>query len=91
MGSIEQSLDLIDSDRFYAANSHSFYALVLQIPEEIRLLEGPRHQHELIRRMAPELLRFPFNPPDPVQLHKRILDKLRNIIRDTVCLKSLKI
>ena len=81
LSSIEQSLDLIDADRFHAGNSHYFYALVLQIPEQIRLSKQSSQQHELIRRMAPELHKYPINPPDPVSLYGRILGKLKSLAK----------
>jgi len=84
LSSIEQSLDLIDADRFHPGNSHYFYALVLQIPEQIRLSKQSSQQHELIRRMAPELLELPFNPPDPISLHDRIVDRLKLLARIAV-------
>jgi len=84
LSSIEQSLDLIDADRFYAANSHRFCALVLQIPEQKRLLRLPTHQIDLIRRMAPELLQFPFNPPRPISFRRRLWGKLKSLITSPV-------
>jgi hypothetical protein len=60
--SIEQALDLTAYERAYIANSHLYISTALTLPEETRLVG--RHHVDLIRRMAPELLRFPFNPPD---------------------------
>ncbi|MCL7413411.1 MAG: hypothetical protein M8353_07320 [ANME-2 cluster archaeon] len=56
----EQSLDLIDAEKFYIANSHYYFAHVLRVPEEKRCFS--QHQIDLIERMAPELNKFPFNP-----------------------------
>jgi hypothetical protein len=60
LSSIEQSLDLINANRFYAANSHYFFSYILQIPVEKR--GRSQHHIDLIERMAPSLLAFPFNP-----------------------------
>lgn len=68
----EQSLDLIDADKFYIANSHYFFALLLQIPEEKRCVS--QHHIDLIARMAPELIKFPFNPE--VSIRQKVLRKL---------------
>jgi hypothetical protein len=62
VSSIEQALDLTAYERFYLANSHLYVSTALRLPEDVR--RAGRHQVELIRRMAPELLRFPFNPPN---------------------------
>lgn len=61
--SVEQALDLVEGHMFHPANSHSFYADVLQVPEAKRC--RALHQEDLIRRMAPELLEFAFNAPGP--------------------------
>lgn len=63
LSSIEQSLDLINGQTFHLPNSHQYLSYVTQISAIRRI--GKRHQAELIRRMAPELSRFPFNPPAP--------------------------
>jgi len=81
LSSIEQSLDLIDAERFYPLNSQRFFALVLQVPEEKCQPKLPTYLCDLIGRMAPELLRFPFNPPDPVSVHSRLLSKLMSLLR----------
>jgi len=84
LSSIEQSLDLVEAERFYAVNSHRFSSLILQIPEQKRLLRSPMHQIDLIRRMVPELLQFPFNPPRPIPFHRRLWGKLKSLIMSTM-------
>jgi hypothetical protein len=66
--SIEQALDLTTYDRLYPANSHLYISTALALAEEVR--RSGRHHVDLIRRMAPELLRPPTNPRDdlPVRL-----------------------
>ena len=73
LSSLEQSLDLIDADRFHTVNSHYYFACVLQITEEKRRVS--QHQIDLIERMAPELLKFPFNPVVPAR--QKVLRKIR--------------
>lgn len=80
--SVEQALDLVDGDVFHAANSQSYYANVLQVPEEKRCRS--LHQEDLIRRMAPELLKFEFNRPDPS--YRRVI---RKALRATEYLRTL--
>lgn len=60
---LEQAVDLTLAERFYVVNSARMFALLTAIPEEKRLRRT--HHVDLIKRMAPNLLRFPFNPPDP--------------------------
>jgi hypothetical protein len=66
VSSVEQALDLTAYERFYVANSHVYVSTTLALSEETR--RSKRHHVDLIRRMAPELLRFPFNPPDGSRL-----------------------
>jgi hypothetical protein len=67
VSSIEQALDLTPYERAYIANSHAYMTAALSLPEETRRSAG--HHIALIRRMAPELLDFPFNPGD----HRKIV------------------
>ncbi len=62
VSSVEQALDLTAYERFYVANSHVYVSTTLTLSEETR--RSRRHHVDLIGRMAPEVLRFPFNPPD---------------------------
>jgi hypothetical protein len=78
VNSIEQSLDLIDADRFHGCNCHRYIRLVLQVPEEKRHPK-PMNLYDLIQRMAPELLKWPCNPPDPIPFHKRVTGKLKSL------------
>ena len=72
LSSEEQSLDLIDADKFYIANSHYYFAHMLRVPEEKRCVS--QHHIDLIARMAPELIKFPFNPG--VSTRQKVLRKL---------------
>jgi hypothetical protein len=78
--SIEQALDLTAYERIYMANSHLYISTVLSLPEETRL--ASRHHIDLIRRMAPELLRYPFNPPDDalVRLSSRVRNEWQELV-----------
>lgn len=62
LSSKEQMYDLGGFERFPILNAARTYALLLSLKEHQRLGSGV--QVELIRRIAPELLRYPFNPPD---------------------------
>ena len=73
LSSVEQSLDLIDADRFHTVNSQYYFAHVLRVPEEKRRIS--QHQVDLIARMAPELLEFPFNPA--VSTRQKVFRKMR--------------
>ena len=79
LSSVEQALDLVDAERFLAANSHFFLAHVLQIPPEKRC--SSQHQVDLIKRMAPELLEFPFNPQVRKPLPRRVLKKVKRLLQ----------
>ncbi|MEM8718930.1 MAG: hypothetical protein AAGE84_06420 [Cyanobacteria bacterium P01_G01_bin.39] len=58
----EQVYDLNSLERFPILNSARIYSLLLSIPESKRL--GSLVQVELLSQLAPELLQYPFNPPD---------------------------
>lgn len=62
VSSIEQALDVTAYERVYIANCHTYMSTVLTLPEAVR--RASRHHVDLIDRMAPELLLFPFNPSD---------------------------
>jgi hypothetical protein len=74
VSSVEQALDLTAYERFYVANSHTYVSTTLALSEATR--RSKRHHVDLIGRMAPEVLRFPFNPPDTSML--RISIRLRD-------------
>ncbi len=59
---IEQGLDLIDAERFPIASSERFFSATLAVAWEKR--RDSIHQRDLIQRMMPSLLNFPFNPPE---------------------------
>lgn len=61
--SVEQARDLVEGHSFHAANSNAYQAHVLSVPEQKRCRS--LHQEDLIKRMAPQLLSWEFNPPDP--------------------------
>ena len=58
----EQVYDLNSLERFPILNCATIYSLLLSIPETKRL--GSLVQVELLTQLAPELLKYPFNPPD---------------------------
>jgi hypothetical protein len=62
LSAIEQELDITGRERFYVVNADDTYRLLLALPEAVRR-EG-QHHIDLIERLAPELLAFPFNPTD---------------------------
>jgi hypothetical protein len=76
---LEQAVDLTLAERFYVVNSTRTFGLLTAIPEEKRL--SRTHHVDLIKRMAPNLLRFPFNPPDPSyrRMTFRIMSKLSRL------------
>jgi hypothetical protein len=75
---VEQALDLTAYERIYIANCHLYLATAMTLSEDTR--RNSRHHIDLIGRMAPELLRFPFNPPDDAIV--RFLYKLRDEWRE---------
>jgi hypothetical protein len=58
----EQVYDLNSLERFPLLNAGRIYSLLLSIPEPQRL--GSLVQIALLKQLAPELLKYPFNPPD---------------------------
>lgn len=75
MSSNVQAIDLIDAEIFHPVNSHFYFSHILQIPEEKRCVS--QHHVDLINRMAPELLEFPFNPSP---IHKSLLKKIKSLL-----------
>ncbi|MBA3736249.1 MAG: hypothetical protein H0W90_13830 [Actinobacteria bacterium] len=74
VSSIEQALDLTSYTRAYIANCHAYMTTVLTLPEAAR--RTSQHHIDLIGRMAPQLLRFPFNPADGrLALSRRLRDE----------------
>jgi hypothetical protein len=61
LSSIGQALDLVGPARVHVASCGALIEAALGIPEVVRRT-GAHHEH-LIRRLAPELARFPINPP----------------------------
>ncbi len=74
VSAVEQALDVTAYDRVYIANSHSYISTAMTLPKDVR--RSSRHHVDLIRRMAPELLSFPFNPEDDAML--RVSVRLRD-------------
>ena len=58
----EQVYDLTDLERFPILNCARLYSLLLSIPAEQRL--GSKIQTELLQRVSPRLMAYPFNPSD---------------------------
>lgn len=61
LGSIGQALDLVEPARVHLASCAALIEAALGMPDAVRRT-GAHHEH-LIRRLAPELARFPINPP----------------------------
>ena len=83
LSAIDQGVDLTGRQLFQVGNCADFLAIALAMPVDVR--RSSQHQAELIRRMAPDLLSEPINPPQPAvlrQLRKlpRRLNKLRTAI-----------
>lgn len=95
LSSKEQVYDLTRLERFPILNAARNYALLLGLEEDQRL--GSLIQVELIRRIAPELLKYPFNPndgyfgiirattikssDDPLYVYRKVAGKLRRMWR----------
>jgi hypothetical protein len=62
LSAIEQSLDLTACERFYPANARDTISILLSIPADKRFVFS--HHTDIINLLAPELLKYPFNPPD---------------------------
>ncbi|MEP6596347.1 MAG: hypothetical protein ABJA71_10395 [Ginsengibacter sp.] len=77
LSSIEQSLDLTDTERFYVVNSFDIMSLLLSIPLEKR--RTAEYVIDLIHIMFPDLPQLPFNPPDPTL--RRLRKKVTKISR----------
>ena len=60
--SIEQALDLSPCTRVPLSSCGRYMSSMLQVPEHLR--QDSAHEVELIRRMAPALLAYPFNPKE---------------------------
>lgn len=91
----EQVYDLSEIERFPVINAARNYALLLGLEEGCRV--DAKHQVELIHRIAPELLKYPCNPPDkyfgilreliikssndPLYVYRKVARKLRRMWR----------
>jgi hypothetical protein len=62
LAALEQALDLVPGERVHIANAAATYALMLELPEDVR--GRGQHQRDLVARLAPPLAEFPFNPPE---------------------------
>lgn len=76
LSSSQFAQDLVEPERGHIVNSREVISTLLSIPNEIRC--SGKHHVDLIERMAPELLAYPFNPPDPawVRLTKRVRQRV---------------
>ena len=68
---------MADYTRLAVANARTFFDLVLQVPPDLR--RRSRHHVDLIRRVAPALAEFPYNPQAP--LHRRLVRAARYRLR----------
>jgi len=73
LSSLEQGLDLTGYERIHIGNCGELIGTLLAFEPDVR--RTGQHQFDLIRMMAPELARFPVNPPTPVS--ERIREELR--------------
>lgn len=62
VSSTEQGLDLIGPTRLHLVNSTMMVSTILSFPGEVKAVA--QHHKDLIGRLAPGLLEYPFNPPD---------------------------
>ena len=95
LSSREQVYDLTNLKRFHVLNAARNYSLLLGLEESQRL--DSLVQEELIRQLAPGLLKYPFNPPDsyfnsvqvlttrfrdnPISPYKKIMETGKKIIQ----------
>ena len=75
--SLMQGFDLLDHQLLPIANARAYFDLALQVPLEIRQRSG--HHMDLVKRLAPALAAFPYNPSAP--LHRRLLRAARLRLR----------
>jgi len=83
LSAIDQGVDLTGRQLFQVGNCQDFMAVALCLPVEVR--RTSRHHADLVRRMAPELMREPINPPQAAVLNQlrklpRRLNKLRSAL-----------
>jgi len=83
LSAIDQGVDLTGRQLFQVGNCQDFMAVALALPVEVR--RTSRHHADLVRRMAPELMREPINPPQAAVLNQlrklpRRLNKLRSAL-----------
>jgi len=74
LSAVSLGLDLAGVERVHVASCGAYLAETLALPVDVRRL-GYHHDH-LIGRLAPELARFPFNPP--ASLRERIARRTRH-------------
>jgi hypothetical protein len=70
LSSIEQAIDITGRRRVHVGNCTDVFCHLLSLPEEVR--RSGSHQLELIRRLAPELARFPVNAPERITSRVRL-------------------
>jgi hypothetical protein len=74
---IEQALDLTLPERVHLANATATISALAALPLEAR--RRTQHHVDLIRRSAPQLLRYGFNPPDSAR--QAVIGKARSALR----------
>lgn len=62
LSALQQGLDIVPGQRIHLPNCQDFMCALLSLPVSMRAAK--KYSQVLISRMAPELLRHPFNPPD---------------------------
>lgn len=84
LSSLQQGLDLIRGERVHLLNSQRLACALLSLPEEKR--QGKKFVRDLINRMAPDLNRIPYNPPDPFfyKVKRILVDISQNPISNTL-------
>jgi hypothetical protein len=73
MAAVMLGMDLNPIDRVHLGNSRDVYAATLALPEYTRFHIA--YREHLLRRLAPELLRWPINPAD--SRSEQVLGRLR--------------
>lgn len=74
---IEQALDLTAPERVHLANAAATITALVALPLETR--RRTEHHVDLIRRSTPQLVKYPFNPPDSVR--QMAISKARGAVR----------
>lgn len=70
LSSIEQALDITDTDRIHPVNNKIIISLLLSMSENMR--KGKKTQIYIIQEMCPELLKYPLNKVSIKDYYKKI-------------------